>query len=177
MRLVVIAGLLSLVALVGCQSDASKAKAMEGTWSWKPRTELPPDEVVDKGFPTPATEALELKPDGTYVYIEEIPGYDTTVADKPFRVAETWAEWRGKWSYAKGELTLDPSSNPDRWGAVHDEKHGWLLQTVHSDAARSFKPVALSGEVLKLHDLAIGGHDRTFHRATALPPRPTLAAR
>lgn len=116
MRSFVLACALFGMAMGACKSDASKTKEMTGTWAWKPRSELPPDLVVDKGFPTPEAESLELRADGTYVHVEQIPGYDTVVGEKPFHVSERWEEWRGTWSFAKGELSLGESTPGDRWG-------------------------------------------------------------
>ncbi len=174
MRSFVLACALFGMAMCACKSDASKTKEMTGTWGWKPRSELPPDLVVDKGFPTPEAESLELRADGTYVHVEQIPGYDTVVAEKPFHVSERWEEWRGTWSFAKGELSLGESTPGDRWGASRQEK-GWRTEAIATGGARTFELVALTKTSLELHDLAVGGYDRKLHAATTMPARPTIA--
>ena len=173
MRHVVLASALLLcTTLPACETDASKTKAMTGVWTWKPRAELPKDKVVDKGFPTPEMETIDLRADGTFVHVEQIPGYETDVAGKPFHVSERWEERTGTWSYAKGELSLGPATAANRWGASHDGDKGWVSETLASEGDRTFKVVELTKANLQLHDLAIGGYDRSLHRANAMPQRP-----
>ena len=161
----------------GCRTESGTKKDLVGMWTWNPRSELPANQVETKGFPTPELEALQLRADGTFVYTEKIPGWDTQVAGNTQHIGEQWMEWKGTWSFAKGELELGPSGEADRCGASHEAKRGWIAEKNHAEGGRTFKLTELTARTLALHDLAIGGHDRTFHRTQSIPPRPTLGER
>lgn len=175
-RLLAFAAVLSL-SITGC--EAGTRKDLVGMWTWNPSAELPASQVDTKGFPTPKLETLQLRADGTFVYSEKIPGYDTDiqVAGATVRVDDEWKEWKGRWSFKNGELELGSATDEDRWRATLDPKRGWVAANNPSEGGRTFKLTELTAAKLALHDLAIGGHDRTFHRTQSLPPRPTLGER
>ncbi len=130
---------LSLLAVVaGCQGDRRLSNEIVGTWSWKPRDEMPKSEVKEKGFPTPALEAMKLTEDGQYLFVQRIPGYDATVAGSVVPVPEEWHEWKGKWTISKGELVMAAGSDQDRWMAKRRET-GWVTARDPTAWERTFK--------------------------------------
>ena len=150
-------------------------KEIVGSWSWKPREELPANEVKDKGFPTPSLEAAKFTSDGRYVFVQAVPGYDTDVAGQRVPVPEEWHEWKGTWEIDKGELTMSESSPEDRWLAKHRDQ-GWVSESEPTAWGRSFRIVELKSHQLRLKAIALGDFDRTFHRVNTMPERPPLAA-
>ncbi len=161
-----------LFAFVGCRGDATLTKEIVGTWSWKPREMLPSDQIRDRGFATPTLEAAQFTAEGRYVFVQQIPGYDTSVAGTPVAVPEEWREWKGSWSIEDGELAMVPGSKEDRWLAKR-RPDGWVTESNPVDWERSFKVVALDGQALQLETLAIGDFDRNLRRVPAMPARPT----
>jgi hypothetical protein len=177
MRHILLASALLLCAAVpACESDASKSKTMSGIWIWKPRAELPKDQIVEKGFVTPEMEAIELRADGTYVWVQRIPSWESDIAGERIRVPERWEERKGTWSYANGNVELGEAPVASRWGARRDPVQGWIYVVVDSGVGRTFKVVSMTKTKLQLHDLAIGGHDHYLHHTDAMPPRPQLGS-
>ncbi len=160
----------------GCHGDASMSKEIVGTWSWRPHDELPKEQVVEKGFPTPSLEAVKFTSDGRYVFVQRIPGYDSGVvaAAGPVMVPEKWYEWKGTWDITKGKLEMGTSD--ESWGALRREK-GWATAggpDGPTEWSRSFQVVELKSSELQLKAIAIADFDRTFHRAQAMPERPEV---
>ncbi|MBI3201232.1 MAG: hypothetical protein HYZ29_06775 [Myxococcales bacterium] len=159
--------------VVGCRGDASMSKEIAGVWSWKPSSELPPNEVKQRGFPTPTLESVKLETDGRYVLVQQIPGYDTDVGGTRVAVPEEWHEWKGTWAIANGKLEMNAGAGEDRWLAKRREG-GWVAEGDPVAWERAFEIVELKRSELRLRAIAIGDFNRTFHRADAMPERPTL---
>lgn len=149
------------------------SKGIIGAWSWKPRDELPANEVKEKGFPTPTLEAVQFTADGQYKLVRQVPSYDTDVAGTPVEVPEEWHEWKGTWDITKGRLEMHPGSAEDGWLAKR-RKNGWVTESQPVRWERAFEIVELKSHELRLRTLASGDFNRTFHRVGAIPERPEV---
>jgi hypothetical protein len=163
------------IALTACTTDASLTKDVVGTWTWKPSKQLPEEKVSKAGFVTPDLEAVQFGADGHFVFVQSLPGYDTSVGGTIVHVPDYWTECHGSWSVASGELSLEESPG-DKWAARHESK-GWLPEDTRALGCKmfSYKIIEHQQHRLQLQAIAIGDYDRAFERSSAMPDRPVLS--
>lgn len=165
-----------VLALASCTTDASLTKDVTGTWSWKPNRQLPPEKVRKEGFVTPDVESVKFGADGTFVLVQQLPGYDADVAGTRVPVPELWMECHGTWSVTKGQLTVEESEG-ERWVAARRGSK-WVTEPTSMHSCRMFSYTFVTHEKhrMELKAVAIGDYDRSFERLNeAMPERPALA--